>query len=189
MIFPALQQAFFTGLYSLDPMCIQPTCLTGNCAWSPYQTLAVYNRCVNVTDQLKMSSSSSCNPSFAIEHLGWSLPNGLTLDTGPGSNFTGKFLSQYMYGIPKANLSILNYATGPSGSITPVAVECNLYGCVNEYDGTVTNNAFHEELLASIPNISDRVSLSDILTEPYFWKRPDPPYSNYSFFRRERSTV
>ena len=184
----AMQQAFFTGLYGLDPMNIQRTCLTGNCTWSPYQTLAVCSRCVNVTDQVKMPSSRSCNPNFAIKHCGWSLPIGLKLDPGFDSNFSGKFLSQYVYGIPIANISILSHAAEPSGPIIPNAAECNLYWCINTYVGTVTTFRFHEQLLASVPNRSDPASPSDTLKEPYFWTRPDPLNNNHSFFEANAST-
>ncbi|KAI8623483.1 hypothetical protein F5Y19DRAFT_468479 [Xylariaceae sp. FL1651] len=150
---------FYQGLYFpgnlTDPLnrnSLQqrPTCLTGNCTYPEFDSLAVCSACANITNRLVTSSNGS--------NAQWSLPNGfvLTVDksfvdlpvVSTGGNYDPLTLQA---GLPIVNITAIQPCQNSDGTICDgIAQECMLYWCLNRYASSVVQGILHEDVIDTV---------------------------------------
>ncbi|KAK8055635.1 hypothetical protein PG993_000862 [Apiospora rasikravindrae] len=147
-------------------------CGTGNCTWESYETLAICNKCKNISSNLAKNKHSLFN--------GYTLNNGFGLGTGRAllnmtTSFTrseGRYSMSRWGSVAFGNngsqlLSVLVVGASP-GTVPeqppslsgfpdpmyapPVAYECLLQVCVHEKRANWTDNTFREVVVASRTN-------------------------------------
>lgn len=140
-------------------------CPTGNCTWPPFESLAVCNRCTDVTARLESIVRSTEIPSSVTS---FRLPNGLYLNNANGweygtSNTMGSgfaiFRGIMMTTLGTANatetisahdldtiiwsMSMIRVSPGGPTVTWPdlplTAMECTLFYCVKSYEFEVSN--------------------------------------------------
>jgi hypothetical protein len=129
-------------------------CATGNCTFTPYQSLGFCSRCSNITDSLKMETTPMSVPSMAAYN--YSLSNGFYFQTAPNQNY----IMDATTNIPLVDLDvtglavILNFTSISSfGYAVPPqvsATECALYYCVNTYNATVYSGKLTETMTSNV---------------------------------------
>lgn len=161
--------SIYTGLFvnaqsenttatSLD---MNPSCPTGNCTFSPFQSLAVCSTCEDVSHSLR----KTCHHDDLRPYCHFSLPNGLGMnktlvDDWNGVLVTGGSLNQdsmrTQYSHALFNFSRIKgwypdtALPSPKSISTNVnATQCVLYWCANTYEARVRNGGFSEDVKAS----------------------------------------
>lgn len=171
--------AIYTGLFqSASPHsnAVTMSCPTGNCTFNPYQSLGICTRCANITDKLSNSSESF----GTLINYDYKLPNGLHFQTAMNMVYLMNgtvdlpLLRVETGGVPSilnfTAISAAGYGVPPSVSAT----ECALYFCVNTFNSSVTQSAFHETRVST--RTSSNATTSAI-TEDLFLT-PDTCYKN-----------
>lgn len=143
---------------SLD---MNPFCPTGNCTFSPFQSLATCSTCEDVSHALIRACPGGDNATYCQ----FSLPNGLKMNKTDladdlfGPVATSGYLSQLQdttqYGNTFFTFSRIR-ALHPededdyiSTTNNVSATQCLLYWCVNTYEAQVTNGQLSEEVKGS----------------------------------------
>ncbi|TGJ86985.1 hypothetical protein E0Z10_g1712 [Xylaria hypoxylon] len=151
---------FYQGLYfsgnltdpfSRSSLQQRPTCSTGNCTYSEFDSLAVCSACANITNQLLTSRDNS---SVAQ----WSLPNGFAVNMDPTSydrkvvSTGGKYDPLTLQaGLPIVNITAIQPCQNSDGTICgAVAQECMLYWCLNRYASSVVQGVLYEEVTDTV---------------------------------------
>ena len=154
--------AMLEGMYSEDLGTnssisnIKLSCVTGNCTFPPFQTLAVCSKCENVTDTLlsaqchSLKEGGSRAPIHVVTSCERALPNGLKLNTTFGSSHVATNGTLAPVRFPPSSLSILNFTSIWSEG-SEASIECpptsdkksHAYYCA-DYNSTV--KAYEEAL-------------------------------------------
>lgn len=166
----SMQSAILYGMDQPMENAIQQgsfNCPTGNCTWPPFESLAVCNRCTNVTARLESIVPSTEIPNSVTS---FRLPNGLYLNNANGWEYStantnvtgGEFpidggIMMTALGTPNAAETISAHdldtiiwsmsmiRVGPDGptvawpDLPLTAMECTLFYCVNSYQFEVSN--------------------------------------------------
>ncbi|KGO74829.1 Protein of unknown function DUF3176 [Penicillium italicum] len=125
-------------------------CATGNCTFSPYQSLSFCSRCSNITDSLSMSKKLT----GSYYSYNYNLPNGFSFNTAINTNtMINTTTYQPLIKLDTTDLAvILNFtAITASGYGTPPdvsATECTLYYCIDTYHAAVNNGVFTETVIS-----------------------------------------
>ncbi|KAI1128944.1 hypothetical protein F5Y10DRAFT_291583 [Nemania abortiva] len=151
---------FYQGLYFsgnlTDPFSRsllqqRPTCSTGNCTYSEFDSLAVCSACANVTDQL------SSFWKYGLVY--WGLPNGFTayvideITSGRRVVFTGGKYDPLTLraGLPIVNITAIQPCQNSDGTTCGViAQECMLYWCLNRYVSSVVQGVLYEDVVDTV---------------------------------------
>ncbi|KAF7515906.1 hypothetical protein PCG10_002689 [Penicillium crustosum] len=147
--------AIYTGIFqsqSPDSKTIVMDCASGNCTFSPYQSLGFCSRCINITDSVHADAPYSLPPPLnATLVYNYTLPNGLHFSTNSGMTMTTINTSTELdlVQLDAQNLPlIINFtaisATGYKVPPPITATECALYFCVDTYNASVKNGQFEE---------------------------------------------
>ncbi|KAL8765354.1 MAG: hypothetical protein Q9209_007540 [Squamulea sp. 1 TL-2023] len=171
----AVIAAFFGSTVPETPA----VCPSGNCSWSPYQTLAVCSQCVDISDQIHIDDSCL---KVKNEKCAAFLTNGLSINFGLSDHFAATTITNTTG--TGALLSIENVGWGPSlinftkismghdsgGFWAPgcffqnqaliseclkdlraqlAASECTLYWCINRYSATQRSGVLKEDYIDS----------------------------------------
>ena len=155
---PTLKAVVYAGLFDTGRVTLKPFCESGNCTWSPYQSLALCSRCVDVTDlawnEQSKGQSLDCDLVSNKTSCLWSLPNGLTLRSpwqtaeGVHTTFVNASGTLPLMALEGVGCSILNFSILmllPTET-RPRATECSLHWCINTYMAVVKNTMFTEHL-------------------------------------------
>ncbi|KAL8650763.1 MAG: hypothetical protein Q9210_003635 [Variospora velana] len=151
-------------------------CPSGNCSWSPYQSLAVCHQCLDISDQIQFKDSCFYDNTTACAA---SLMNGLTIEVGRVSTPSNATVMETtgkgpLLKIDNVGQSLINFTKlylDPPGaglhtdcydrekSIIPqclqairrtvAATECTLHWCINRYSATQESGVFKEMFLDS----------------------------------------
>ena len=156
--------AAYNGLFGSGHNTLTPYCPSGNCTWTPYQTLAVCSQCVNVTGLVEYRQSNDqvqrCELDDSESPCLWSLPNGLALNDSAALNSSGT-LPPIM--LDKVGHSFVNFSMlGHDERNNPVATECSLYWCINTYTAIINNTIFTEILSNSWYNATSTLPSANI---------------------------
>ena len=141
-----------------------PSCSSGNCTFSPFQSLAACSTCEDVTHLL----TRTCHQAKIDESIGqpnmtkkvtlycnYALPNSLNVNVTGEEELTCAFVSSgYLphLGQTEYGNSFLNFSRirGPTFDVAgkklsdPTAVQCSLNWCINTYQAQVRNSEIHE---------------------------------------------
>ena len=140
-----VKAAVYEGLFG-DSRKMTASCATGDCQWPNFTSLAVCNRCQDVTELIDSQHS---------------LPNGLSLAKTALVNATTSIDLSEMGYTPWTllNMSIVS---------REAAYECSVFWCVKEYNTSMVNGTVSEQALATWSNdtllyddIGPRKDLSD----------------------------
>jgi hypothetical protein len=160
---------FYQGLYfsgnltdplSRSPLQQKPTCLTGNCTYPEFDSLAVCSACANITNQLVTSGNSSSTQRR--------LPNGFTttdsywLLVSTGGKYDPLTLEA---GLPIVNITAIQPCQNSDGTFCDgIAQECMLYWCLNRYASRVVQGILHEDVVDTVKygyTINERLPHND----------------------------
>ncbi|OJJ67567.1 hypothetical protein ASPBRDRAFT_47625 [Aspergillus brasiliensis CBS 101740] len=166
--------AIFTGLFQSqgpDSNTVTMTCPTGNCTFTPYQSLGFCSRCANITDSLTLHKTSITS---TMANYNYTLPNGFSFATSWSSMYLmNATTDRSLIKINTENMPlILNFTaiTAAGYGVPPQisATECALYFCVKTYEASVQKGIYNETLLstASTSNYSATSPTSDISLTP-----------------------
>jgi hypothetical protein len=164
-ILPAFMQAVFTPANQTYAY-LGPTCSTGNCRWSPFNSLAVCVTMNDVTDKLNMTG---------VQYPNATLPNGLALgsslhERGWLINITADTIyPDHIVPFAKQTLSFANqtdllltglidtsiiYANYSSNATTFGAVEILFHFCIESYDIETVNGSTTTNRTASYTDVA-----------------------------------
>ncbi|CAG8280084.1 unnamed protein product [Penicillium salamii] len=128
-------------------------CATGNCTFTPYQTLGFCSRCANITSSLKKKKQAGMVSYMSAYN--YTLPNGFYFHTASNMNYLMNATSNKpLIELDTKDLAvILNFTAISSDGygMTPVsATECALYYCVDTYKAAVTGGKFTETITSNV---------------------------------------
>ncbi|GKZ81281.1 hypothetical protein AnigIFM56816_005795 [Aspergillus niger] len=166
--------AIYTGIFQSegpDSNTVTMTCPTGNCTFTPYQSLGFCSRCANITDSLTLHKTSVTS---TMATYNYTLPNGFSFETSWGMMYLMNATNNLnLVKLNTENLPvILNFtaisATGYGVPPQISATECALYFCVKTYEASVHKGRYNETLVstASSSNYSATSVTSDISLTP-----------------------
>ena len=160
-----MRAAIFTGMFT-NGTNVVPNCLTGNCTWQPFDSVAICCSCNDITQhmEIKRATWEAGFPS-PVESCEMSLPNGVSL------NFTNYNAPWYSMNLTRDTVvtdelahiqsTIVNFTTlfsrseGGSNCTQPdadtLAVECSMYWCVQTYNTSMTNSILKEHAYSPRP--------------------------------------
>ena len=146
-------------------------CPSGNCSWSPYQSLAVCHQCVDISDQIHIKDTCfSQKPAGCAAYLENGLTIGIYNVSGPTrmkTNSAGPLLKIDDVSPSLVNFTKLHRDPGRYITITReclngeqsfiaqclkdiiTATECSLYWCINYYSATQESGVLKESIIDS----------------------------------------
>ncbi|KAH8586025.1 hypothetical protein B0O99DRAFT_645562 [Bisporella sp. PMI_857] len=150
-----MKGAIYNGLFANRPS-IRPyfSCSSGNCTWSNYSSLAVCSTCQNVTSQLRVNCTTSCDAKLpgGAALLG---SNGTLMSTNASSDpvfFKNVSSKAHILGLFQ-NIAAFGQLSAKDASKIKAA-ECILYLCVHSYTSTFDNGEFNETILKTWPDLN-----------------------------------
>ena len=154
-----MRGAIVGGLYNQDlinaAITSSMSCLTGNCTFPAYSSMAVCSQCVNTTHLLtpvENVPTSCCTNPLSTDSCVCQLPNGNSMQQRrtEGMNVTMAALNtaDLDHISPRlANISSI-FTNGDTGAPL-LAADCTLYLCVQAFSGTITEGVLHENITAT----------------------------------------
>ncbi|OOQ85978.1 hypothetical protein PEBR_23361 [Penicillium brasilianum] len=162
------------------------SCPTGNCTFTPYQTLGFCSRCAKITDSLNSSKTDSS----VMTNYHYSLQNGLELNTA----YSMPYIMNSTTGLELLKLNvdgaavILNFtAISSAGSgipPEPSATECSLFFCLRGYEAFVREGVFSENLIST--DVSSNATLSGTRATEDFSLTPETCHYNGTRYDQPR---
>ncbi len=148
----SMKAAIYKGLFNVRDSTEHDavyTCPTGNCTWSTFTSLAVCNKCLNITDEIL----NDCDETGKCI---LSLPNGPML-SGYGSQINTS-VTNISSSLNKIQPSVIKFSSLRSkkvdNSVYAAAMECAMWYCVNTYTATVIDGMLKQDQLSSWRNDS-----------------------------------
>lgn len=129
-------------------------CATGNCTFTPYQSLGFCSRCANITSSLKKKKQAGTVSYMSAYN--YSLSNGFYFHTASNMNYLMNATSNKpLIELDTSGLAtIINFTAIASEGygMTPQvsATECALYYCVDTYKTTVNGGKFTETITSNV---------------------------------------
>jgi hypothetical protein len=167
-----MKAAVYDGLFKPGNVIdLTPSCLTGNCTFPLFDSLAVCSKCLNVTKDVVNNNPQPSNLD-GVENISYTIPGGATVEfsvlyqegnlaMGPSLISTTVLpddLPKEVLGLqgPLLTLAVLQFPQvqmlaqeGNYYSALPVTTECALYFCVNTYNVTVLNSIPNTTVISS----------------------------------------
>ncbi|KAI9720489.1 MAG: hypothetical protein M1828_005660 [Chrysothrix sp. TS-e1954] len=159
----SMQGAVLSGLLDTDlKFQVKPSCATGSCTWSSYQTLSVCSKCVDITNRVAVGNVTSENLVGAPPHLTFDLPDKVGFDIGALNNSDSGHFLKVAWGVGSPafrDLLVLADTTALWVEVNSVnkegvadanqgyqyrAAECVLYWGVKTMSATMRNGTFEE---------------------------------------------
>ena len=161
----SMKAAIYKGVFNLRDSAehdLVHTCPTGNCTWSPFNSLAVCSKCDNITNEIKRN----CNSDGACVV---SLPEGPML-FGYGAQINSS-VTNISSSLMEIQPSVFKFSSLRSDNVNESghasAMECTMWYCINTYTATVVDGVMREEIHASWRNDSAMISHSaDLIYRP-----------------------
>ncbi|KAJ5907650.1 hypothetical protein N7495_000332 [Penicillium taxi] len=158
-------------------------CPTGNCTFSPYQTLGYCSRCANITDSLTLTKTVVV-PTIPQEDIyNYTLPNNFTFSTSMNSIYLMNATTDESLELVKLDTTditpIINFTaiTAAGYGVPPriSATECTLYFCVQTYNSSVSNGQLSENIISTKATTNASYSA---FSEENFAITPEKCYTN-----------
>ncbi len=148
----SMKAAIYNGVFAIGNDAergIDHTCSTGNCTWPNFSSLAVCNKCENITSLVE----KDCNNTGC--HM-LSLPNGPTL-SGLGGQINSS-VTNISTSLNEIQASVFKFSTLVSKRVNvpkdAFAIECALWYCVQTYATSVRDSVISQNVLSSWRNDS-----------------------------------
>lgn len=148
----SMKAAIYNGVFAIRNDAergIDHTCSTGNCTWPNVSSLAVCNRCENITSFVK----KDCNDTGC--HL-LSLPNGPSL-SGLGGQINSS-VTNISTSLNEIQASVFKFSTLVSKRVDvpqdAFAIECAMWYCIQTYATSVKDSVIRQNVLSSWRNDS-----------------------------------
>ncbi|KAH8674232.1 hypothetical protein BX600DRAFT_509418 [Xylariales sp. PMI_506] len=161
----AEQAPIYQGAYSSIPQ-VQPGCVSGNCTFPEFKTVAMCSECKDVSGTLNYTGPSN---DTALDGNGdlcrgtWSLPSGLNITFGSlrvaamaptNSTTTVDFETPFPYStnlLAFPSLDTLDTCNGATPAQQPLALQCSLYPCIRTYSSKVSQTNLTESIIHEEP--------------------------------------
>ena len=161
----SMKAAIYKGIFNVRDSAEQDlghTCPTGNCTWPAFTSLAVCNKCLDITDKIEKKCDETGNCVV-------SLPNGPVL-SGYGGQINSS-VTNISLSLMEIQPSVLKFSSLRSKKVDKsgyaTAIECALWYCVNTYTATVVDGRLKQEIRSSWRNDSAVPSQSsDLIYRP-----------------------
>ena len=177
-----------------------PSCSSGNCTFSPFQSLAACSTCEDVTHLL----TRTCHQAKIDETIGepntskevtlycnYALPNKLNVNVTGEEEITGAFVSSgYLphIGQPKYGNSFLDFCRirGPTSDVEgkklsdSTAMQCSLNWCINTYQARVESGKIQENTTSTwYADTADWISNGTMNSEHIQLRPPADPSAQH----------
>jgi len=156
----AIQRGILDTKANTTTFFVDPQCPTGNCTWAPYTSLSVCGRCADLSSQLTVSNKTKDGSEVKT-----SLPNNVTLTSSPGMTKQGFIAmtvnttsdetdllidslaySEWDWPVLDFFTIIAEYGSNQDNKlIGPLASECIIQFCVQNFSASSTNGIFTEK--------------------------------------------
>lgn len=161
----SMKSAIYNGIFDEQQKAefdITHSCPSGNCTWPTFSSLAICNKCVDISSHIRRT----CNETGCHQ---LSLPEGPSLSYSAGqinssvTNISSSLGGIYASVVRFSSLIIRNI----NESDNILAVECSLWYCVQSYHTSVELGKLSQKVQSSWRNDSARLSdPSDLLYNP-----------------------
>ncbi|KAF2828242.1 hypothetical protein CC86DRAFT_207108 [Ophiobolus disseminans] len=168
-----LKAAVYNGLFAESnrpAASLQFTCQSGNCAWEPFDTLAVCHECTDISSLIMRYCPPEMGLSPNMSSCGWQVPQGAHLNTSSDVFSMTSFIPSAYGDMPHSTMiRIIFMGTelhNVKDALNPWATQCSLQACVNTLSSSVINGTLHENVTQTVLNhtvvdISSPKSTSD----------------------------
>ncbi len=161
----SMKAAIYKGVFNVRDSAEQDlghTCPTGNCMWSAFTSLAVCNRCLDITDEIEKTCDEKGNCRLSLHNGPMLFGSGAQINTSVTS--ISSPLKEIQPSVIKFS-SLRSKKADNSGYAS--AMECAMWYCVNTYTATVVDGKLTQDLLSSWRNDSALPSQSsDLIYHP-----------------------
>ena len=148
----SMKAAIYNGVFAIGNDAehgVDHVCKTGNCSWPTFSSLAVCDKCEDITSLIE----KSCDDTGCYM---LSLPNGPTL-SGIGSQINSSVTS-ISSSLNAIEASVFRFSTLISNRFKDpsdaVAIECAMWYCVQTYATSVSDSILRQQVLSSWRNDS-----------------------------------
>lgn len=160
----SMKSAVYRGIFdSDDPQTKIPyTCSTGNCTWPSFASLAICNKCADLSSQVRREcSGKKCHRAF--------LPGGPML-SGPSGQLNCS-VTNVSIALNEISASVVRFSCLVTNKMNHIdtmsAAECSMWYCVQSYKTSVIEGKPTHKVLSSWRNDSAQLWLSsDLLFRP-----------------------
>lgn len=135
------QEAMTLGILNASLVPASFSCPSGNCTFQPYHSSAYCSQCVDVSSQIVSLSKDNTTDGVYWPLNGLELVDGSAWNTssvGSYSEGTG-IVTEYSHALIAIIQILVNYG----------AFECQIYNCVNTYNGQIASGVFTEAIASS----------------------------------------
>jgi hypothetical protein len=154
-----LKAAVYNGLFAENnrPAASLPfTCQSGNCAWEPFDTLAVCHECIDISSLVTRYCPPEFGPTPNKSSCGWQVPQGALLNTSSDVFSMTSFIPSAYGDMPHSTLiRIIFMGTehyGVPNALNIWAKQCSLQACVNTLSSAVVNGTLEQNITHTVLN-------------------------------------
>ena len=148
----SMKAAIYNGVFAIGNQAehtVDHTCTSGNCTWPEFSSLAICNKCENITSLVeKDCDDTGC---YML-----SLPNGPQI-SGLGGQINSS-VTNISTNLNDIQASVFRFSSLVSKSVNDpndaYAIECAMWYCVQTYATSVKDSILHQEILSSYRNDS-----------------------------------
>ncbi|KAL6159985.1 hypothetical protein ACJBU6_02396 [Exserohilum turcicum] len=154
-----LKAAVYNGLFAENnrpAASLQFQCQSGNCAWEPFESLAVCHECTDISNLITRYCPPELGLSPNISTCGWQVPQGALLNTSSDVFSMTSFIPSAYGDMPYSTMIRLVFIGTESYDrpdvVNPWAKQCTLQACVNTISAAVINGTHQENITHSVTN-------------------------------------
>jgi hypothetical protein len=151
-----MKAAVYYGLFAENNRAVadlQVNCKTGNCTWTPFETLAVCTTEVNITNSMvRHCANGSAVGQQNTTSCGWKLPQGAFLKSGSDVFSMTSFFPSIHGDMPHTTIMKLIFMGTEAQNNTanrnkPWAFEYTLQACIQTISSVVVNGTLNENIM------------------------------------------
>ncbi|KAF2678905.1 hypothetical protein K458DRAFT_315808 [Lentithecium fluviatile CBS 122367] len=154
-----LKAAVYNGLFAENnrpAASLSFTCQSGNCAWEPFESLAICHECTDISSLV----TRYCPPELGLvpnaSSCGWQVPQGAHLNTSSDVFGMTSFIPSAYGDMTHATLIRIVFmgteAHDKPDELNPWAKLCSLQACVNTLSSSVVNGTLEENITHTVLN-------------------------------------
>lgn len=154
-----LKAAVYNGLFAENnrpAASLQFQCQSGNCAWEPFESLAVCHECTDITTSIRRYCAPELGITPNISECGWQVPQGAVLNTSSDAFSMTSFIPSAYGDMSHSTMIRLVFmgteAYNKPDVVNPWAKQCTLQACVNTISAAVVNGTHQENITHSVMN-------------------------------------
>ncbi|EUC37420.1 hypothetical protein COCVIDRAFT_14489 [Bipolaris victoriae FI3] len=154
-----LKAAVYNGLFAENnrpAASLKFQCSSGNCAWKPFESLAVCHECTDITPLMTRYCPPEITDSANVSSCGWQVPQGALLNTSSDVFSMTSFIPSAYGDMPHSTfIKLIFMGTEHQDTprvLNPWATQCTLQACVNTISASVVNGTHQENITHSVMN-------------------------------------